>query len=95
MLTHSDFCEENVPYYTPFPVADPVRGRVALKVTHHRIGADLDRERLDREAPLPDGDCKRLSQYTYDVPPDLHRRVVARIHAAQRQLWGRSLRWED
>ena len=97
MLTHSDFCEDRMPYYTPFPSADKTRGRVSLRVTHHRIGADLDRDQLDKEAPLTDRDSLILAQYTYDLDkePETHQRVVARIHAVQRQLWGKERKWRD
>ena len=94
MLTHSDFCEDRMPYYTPFPTADPVRGRVALKVTHHRIGSEVDRDLLDSQAPLTDDDRHALANGEL-VPEEVERHVRARIHAVQQQLWGRSLRWRD
>ena len=98
MLTNSDFCEDRMPYHTPFPVADPVRGRVAKPVTHHRIGANVDPELLDEHAPLTDDDRHALANcelQPHRITDEVERHVRTRIHAVQYQLWGRSLKWRD
>ena len=98
MLTNSDFCEDRMPYHTPLPVADPVRGRNAKPVTHHRIGPYLDPVQLDKYAPLTDDDRRALSNCELNpdgVTDEVRRHLLARIHAMQRQLWGRSLKWRD
>jgi len=74
-----DYYEAKVPKtHRPYPAIVPYHGCIPREVTHDRT-AFTERE-LDAIAPLQRDDVKLLARLQ-QVPPDVERRVAARIAA--------------